>query len=201
MNQNECRLPTEDDAVRQYVAGLLPEAEAEEFEAHLFECDACAEEVQQALEIRAALNEAPAVEGRRPRRPLLRAAAPHAKYSLLAAAAVAAVVAVGLWQVRVAREPFSPPPLRSSSTFEIAASGHLNGSTFSATWKPVPGARSYRVQVFDSVGEPVSWTETSSTRLSASVAPHNEPRFWKVQALDDDRVVIGSSALIKIESR
>ncbi|HEY8134291.1 MAG TPA: zf-HC2 domain-containing protein [Thermoanaerobaculia bacterium] len=186
----ECRQANDDDVLRQYVAGLLPEAAAEEFEEHMFACDACAEEVQRAIELRAALP--PAIR-RSQRRP----------YSLLAAAAAAAVVAVGLWQVRLRQEPIAPPPLRSATAHEIKASGHLVGTTFTASWNAVSDARSYRVQVFDSVGQPVTWTETASTRFSAPIgsASRGEPRYWKVQALDDDHVVIASSELRKIESR
>ncbi len=189
VNQIECRYMTEDDVLRQYVAGLLPEAAAEEFEQHLFECDACAEEVQRAIEIRAVLPAA-----RRDQR---------RSYSLLAVAASAAIIAIGYWQVHTHQEALTPPPLRSVGTRQIVASGRLVGTTFTASWRVVPDARSYRVQVFDSVGEPVTWTETSSTKFSAPIgyAPRSEPRYWKVQALDDDHVIIASSELLKIESR
>jgi hypothetical protein len=196
----ECRQAADDDVLRQYVAGLLPEAAAEEFEQHLFACDRCADEVQQAIELRAVLN-----VGRASARPVGLKPDPHRMrpYSLLAAAAAVAIVALGLWQVRIRQEPLSPPPLRSSSARDIKASGHLAGTTFTASWNAVPDARSYRVQIFDSVGQPVTWTETTSTRFSAAIgsATPGQPRYWKVQALDEDHVVIASSELIKIESR
>jgi len=185
----ECRQTPDDDVLRQYVAGQLPEAAAEEFEQHMFACDRCADEVQQAIELRAAMP--PAIRQQK-----------HRPYSLLAAAAAVAVVALGLWQVRTRQEPLSPPPLRSANAREIKASGHLNGATFTASWSAVPDARSYRVRVFDSVGEPVTWMETTSTRFSGAIGPtpRGQPRYWKVQALDDDHVVIASSELRKIDS-
>jgi hypothetical protein len=106
-----------------------------------------------------------------------------------------------LWQVELHRAPALAPPLRSAASRDISATGRLNGATFTGTWKPVSGAHSYRVQIFNSIGEPVTWTETSSTTFSATIGAsrNGEPRYWKVQALDEDRVVIASSALIKID--
>ncbi|MFW6202615.1 MAG: zf-HC2 domain-containing protein, partial [Gemmatimonadota bacterium] len=49
-----------DDVVEDYVAGRLSEAEAEAFEAHYFECDACWGRVRGALELYAAFSERPA---------------------------------------------------------------------------------------------------------------------------------------------
>ena len=189
VNQMECRLAADDEVLRDYVAGRLSPEVAEEFEQHLFECDECADEVQQAIEIRAAS-----------RTPARRVASGGWRVGLAIAAAIGAV-ALGLWQVELRRQPLGPPPLRGSSGREITASGKLNGATFTAVWKPVANARSYRVQIFNSVGEPVTWTETSSTTFSATIgaARKGEPRYWKVQALDDDRVVIASSALMKID--
>src|SRR6266849_4827046 len=96
----------------------------------------------------------------------------------------------------------TPPPLRGISGREIMASGRLVDGVFTASWKPVRGARSYRVQIFDSIGEPVTWTETSKTTVSATIgsAPPGQTRYWKVQALDDDHIVIASSELLKIQT-
>ena len=187
VDQIECRYSDDDDVLRQYVTGRLPEAAAEEFEQHLFECDRCAEEVESAMELRAVM--------RKPQSRRL--------YVPLAAAAIVAAVALSLWQARPRETPLAPPPLRGSTSREMTASGSLVKGTFTASWKPVRDARSYRVQVFDSIGEPVTWTETSKTTFSASIGsdPKGEPRYWKVQALDDDRVVIASSELLKIETR
>lgn len=192
MNQIECRHEADDEVLRQYVAGVLPESAAEAFEEHMFKCDRCAEEVQRAIELRAALATTHA--GRASARRV-------GLYQLLAVAAVAAFLVVGLWQLQSRQQSLAPPPLRSAGAREIIATGHVVGTTFNATWNPVPDARSYRVQIFNSVGEPVTWTETSDTRFSAplAAAPRGEPRYWKVQALDDDHVVIASSQLLKIQ--
>jgi hypothetical protein len=121
----------------------------------------------------------------------------------LAIAATIGAVALGLWQVELRRQPLARPPLRGAASRDISATGRLNGAVFTGTWKAVAGARSYRVQVFNSVGEPVTWTETSSTTFTANIgaARKGEPRYWKVQALDDDRVVIASSPLMKIDQQ
>ncbi|MDQ6800321.1 MAG: zf-HC2 domain-containing protein [Acidobacteriota bacterium] len=187
VDQTDCRYFDDDDIVPQYIAGKLSDAAAAEFEEHLFECDRCAEEVERAMELRAVMP--------KPRQRRI--------YVPLAAAAVVAAVALSLWQARPRENPLGPPPLRGTAAREITASGTLAKGVFTASWKPVRDARSYRVQVFDSIGEPVTWTETSKTTFSASIgsAPRGEPRYWKVQALDDDRVVIASSELLKIQTR
>ncbi|HYS53342.1 MAG TPA: zf-HC2 domain-containing protein [Thermoanaerobaculia bacterium] len=185
VDQN-CRYSDEDDVLRAYVAGRLSESAAEEFEQHLFECDRCAQEVERAVELRS-------VMGRREKQsPLLP----------LAAAAIVAAVAISLWQARPREASLTPPPLRGISGREIMASGRLVDGVFTASWKPVRGARSYRVQIFDSIGEPVTWTETSKTTVSATIgsAPPGQTRYWKVQALDDDHIVIASSELLKIQT-
>jgi putative zinc finger protein len=185
MDQIECR--QSDDVLRQYVAGRLSEADAEAFEEHMFECDRCAEEVERAMELRAVMA--------KPRQ--------RRVYVPLAAAAIVAAVALSLWQARPRENPLANPPLRGTTPREIVATGNFAQGILTASWKPVRDARSYRVQVFDSIGEPVTWTETSMTTFSAPIgpAPPGELRYWKVQALDDDRVVIASSELLKIRSQ
>jgi hypothetical protein len=86
---------------------------------------------------------------------------------------------------------------------DIAASGRVVTGTLTLTWTPVAGARSYRVQVLDAVGEPVNSTETAATTFSVALppTPPGEALYWKVQALDDDHVVIANSQLQKIEPR
>ncbi len=187
VDQIECRYSEDDDVLRQYVAGKLSEAAAEEFEEHMFECDRCAEEVERAMELRAVM--------RKPQQRRI--------FVPLAAAAIVAAVALSLWQARPRENPLAPPPLRGTTSREIVASGSVVKGIFTASWKPVRDARSYRVQVFDSIGEPVTWTETSKTTFSAPIgsAPRGETSYWKVQALDDDRVVIASSELLKIQTR
>jgi len=120
----------------------------------------------------------------------------------LAIAATVAAVALGLWQMQLREPNLAPPPLRGSSR-EISAAGRMTGTTFNASWNAVKDARSYRVQIFNAIGEPVTWTETSATRFSANLGPprNGEQRYWKVQALDDDHVVIASSPLMKIASQ
>jgi hypothetical protein len=186
VDQMECRYSEDDDVLRQYVVGRLSEAAADEFEQHMLECDRCAEEVERAMELRAVMR-------KRQRR----------AYVPLATAAIVAAVVLSLWQARPRENPLAPPPLRGTTSREIVASGSVVKGIFNASWKPVRDARSYRVQVFDSIGEPVTWTETSKTTFSAPIgsAPRGEASYWKVQALDDDRVVIASSELLKIQTR
>src|SRR2546430_7058791 len=121
VNQTECPSSADDDLARLYVADRLSEEAAEQFEQHLFECDACAAEVERAMEIRAALK-------------TRRAAGGGWRVGLAIAATVAAV-ALGLWQMQL-REPNLAPPLRGSSR-EISAAGRMTGTTFNASWNAV----------------------------------------------------------------
>ncbi len=192
VDKTECRYETEDDVLRQYVAGKLSESDVEHFEEHLFHCDRCREEVDRAIEVRAALSGEPASQ--RGTRFNVR------QYSVLAIAAALAIVVVGLWQVRP-RQEIPSALLRDGAARAIAATGRLAGGTFTVTWKPVAGAHSYRVQMFNTLGEPVTWTETSSTTFSVPFLrpADGSAMYWKVQALDEDRVVIATSELRKIE--
>jgi DNA-binding beta-propeller fold protein YncE len=187
VSQTECPRSVDDDLARLYVAGRLSEEAAEEFEQHFFECDACAAEVERAMEIRAALK--------------TRRVAGGGWRVGLAIAATLAAVALGLWQMQLREANLAPPPLRGASR-DITATGRMAGATFHASWNAIRDARSYRVQVYNAIGEPVTWTETSATRFSANLGvPRNgEQRYWKVQALDEDHVVIASSPLMKIAS-
>jgi CHAT domain-containing protein len=72
----DCHYVEENDLVSRYIAGKLPEEEAEAFEAHYFGCERCWSEVRAATEVRAAMEKpagAPVVplaerrEGRRRR--------------------------------------------------------------------------------------------------------------------------------------
>ncbi|HUJ15543.1 MAG TPA: zf-HC2 domain-containing protein [Thermoanaerobaculia bacterium] len=187
----ECRRPADDDVAGEYVAGRLSPRAAEEFEQHMFECDACADEVARAIETRAAF------------RPPTRRVAGGGWRVGVAIAATLGAVALGLWQLQIHEASLAPPPLRSASAREIRAAGQMSGGTFTASWNAVRGARSYRVQIFNSIGEPLARSETSGTTFRASIgaAKAGEPRYWKVQALDDDRVVVASSPLIKIDTQ
>lgn len=193
VDEPNCPYAGDDDVLRQYVAGKLPEVAAEDFEEHVFRCDRCRDEVDRAIELRAAWSNEAAAGGAR--RWDLR------HYSILAVAASACIVVLGLWQLRE-RQELQPPPLRSAIAHDIAASGHLTAGTFTLSWSPVAGAHSYRVQILNSIGEPVTSTETTATTFSVALPPvtRGESLYWKIQALDDDRVVIASSTLHKIGS-
>lgn len=187
-----CLYAADDDVLRQYVTGKLPNDDAEEFEEHLFACERCREEVETAIELRAALAREQEIRRESP--------ASVSRYAILALAAAAAIAVVGLWRMQD-RGPLQPAPLRSSVSREIAASGRLVAGTLTLSWRAVDAASSYRVQVLNAVGEPVNSTETAATNFSVALppTPPGEALYWKVQALDDDHVVIASSQLRKIE--
>ena len=71
----DCPGTGERDVAVLYLAGKLPEDEAEAFEAHYFECERCWEEVQRGSELRAALGK-PAVARSPAREPVCLGLAP-----------------------------------------------------------------------------------------------------------------------------
>src|SRR6476659_10109169 len=105
-DQPNCLYTDDSDIEQRYLAGKLSETDAEEFERHYFECDACWNRVQRGAEIKAALHasERP-VQTSEPVRPIEREPLklPPRRRSLgswaayLATAAVV-VIGVGLWR-------------------------------------------------------------------------------------------------------
>jgi CHAT domain-containing protein len=95
----------ENDLVGRYVAGKLPEEEAEAFEAHYFGCERCWSEVRAATEVRAAMERpagapvVPLAERREGRRPS--AVFSGRALALAATLLIAAVAGVFVWRTRV----------------------------------------------------------------------------------------------------
>jgi anti-sigma factor RsiW len=186
----ECLYADDDDLLRKYVAGKVTESEAETFEGHLFECDRCRTELEQTLAIRAAMqkpSQASLLQWRFP--------------SVISVAAAAAVIVlvVGLWQWR-SRSETVMQSVRGAERGELAATAHLTRGVLNVTWKATPSAREYAVQLFTGAGTPLQSVRTSDTKASLPLGsvPSGTPLYWRVQAIDENGVVISSSQLQRI---
>lgn len=186
----ECLYDDDDDLLRKYAAGKVTESEAETFEAHLFGCDRCRTELEQAMAIRAAMQEPS-------RGSLLRWRFPSV-ISVAAAAAVIVLV-VGLWQWRSHDETVMQP-VRGAERGELAATAQLTRGVLNVTWKAIPSAREYAVQLFTGAGTPLQSVRTSDSKASLPLGsvPSGAPLYWRVQAMDENGVVISSSQLQRI---
>jgi hypothetical protein len=74
-----------------------------------------------------------------------------------------------------------------------------NGA-LTATWQPNLSARQYVVQLFTADGTPLQSVHTSESRATLPLGsiPRGKTIYWKVQALDENGTVIGSSELQRI---
>jgi hypothetical protein len=186
----ECLYADDDDLLRHYAAGKVTESEAERFEEHLFGCDRCRTELEQAMGIRAAAEEPS-------RASLLQWRFPSV--SFVAAAAAVIVVVFGLWQLR-SRDHAVLQPVRGTQRGELAATARVTGGTLSVTWRPTPAAHEYAVQLFTVDGTPLQSVRTSESRASLPLGslPSGARLYWRVQAIDENGVVISSSQLQRI---
>jgi hypothetical protein len=184
----DCPSARERDLAVLYLAGKLPEGETQAWERHYFGCENCWQDVQRGSELRAAFGKAPVL-------PRIRAVPFSRAWLALAAAAVLAIVGVGVWQLnrRTAEEP---TVLRSAGAaiarLEVSARA---GGRIDLSWAPQPQAATYEVQVFSSDSTRVWKTDTSEPRVSivpgVVVAPGQTYQI-RIEALDSLGQVIAS---------
>lgn len=163
--------------IQEYLAGRLDPAEAERFEERMFMDDALAAEVQRALEIRAATL--PASVQRRTARP------PRRAWFALAAAAGAAVVAVGIVYLQ---QPPSPAVFRGVEQ-RMGLEVEVDGGVLRARWQPIADAAGYELQVLASDGRVLRSLEADGTAaaldLGLAADSADAPAFIEVSALDE----------------
>jgi hypothetical protein len=214
-DQPNCAYTDDADIEQRYLAGKLSEADAEEFERHYFDCDACWNRVQRGAEIRAALQ--PAAESAQPvkretlRQPPVRRRSFGSWVTPLAAAAVV-LVGVGLWRNRSngPTESQSAPnaptvePTRGAST-SLLVSSHATSDGLVAAWTKAANAQTYRVRLLAADGSLLFERETADTSVvlpsdSARVSASSGSRFWQIQALDELRKIVATSQLTPVKS-
>jgi TolA-binding protein len=135
MDLPDCSLADREHRIVSYLAGTLPADEAEAFEAHYFGCDQCWRELQQGLEIRAAMSSKtdssapviPFVAAPAARRPLWR------WVPIAAAAGLVLVAGLTMWfrgrsvtpapETTLATAPAPPTPAPQSAPSPVPATG------------------------------------------------------------------------------
>jgi hypothetical protein len=169
---------TDERRIQAYLARELSEAEAERFEEELLADDALADEVQRALEIRAALGSTAATQiALRARR------SPRLLYALAAAAGIAFIAVAVPWLQRPADPMFRGVEQRMGLQIEV------DGGELRAQWAPVAGATGYELRVLARDGRVLESIEVETAEAAVDVGGQRgsdlEPAFAEVVALDD----------------
>lgn len=182
----------DEDVPRRYALGALSDAEAESFEQHMFACENCWAEVEQAIELRAALRDRPASRSRA--RPPV--------WSWMAAAAVLVVALVGVWGLRpgVDVPERDGPRVYRGAEGVLAIEARVEGRRLALSWTAVPGAASYVVEVFAG-GSLVLEKEAAVPELTLDLPAGELVPAVRVRALDDLRQEIVSSQFIELDGR
>lgn len=196
MREIDCTRADETDLVALYLAGKLPENEAEAFETHYLGCERCAAALREGGEIRAALG-----------KPVLVSAPASAEapgrgqnvWTFLAAAAAVAAFFYGLGHV--AQRPqlvTDSAAFRSGSVDSLALTVTAGPAGVVLEWPAHPEAQRYRIEVVRSDGLPVLESETGDRRVELAVVdlpprPEGVHLIATIEALDDTRQVVAKS--------
>lgn len=171
-----------DDLIRQYVAGILAQDDAERFEEHYFACDDCWREVESASEIRTAL--APS----RTARP-----APSWRWASLAAAAAIGFALLGVWQWQASRP--EAPIYRDTTGGGFSTQASRSGDSVVLSWGVPADARRYQVQLLKLDGELVASLVTAAPTVSLQSSEIGPARQYRVLAMDELGATVADSGL------
>jgi hypothetical protein len=195
----DCDWVERNDGVSRYVGGRLGDSEVEGFETHCLSCERCWPELRAAVELR----DAAGVEF--VARPVVRPRLEKNLWTLLAAAAAVAVMAIGLRDLtRRAEEIPRETVYRSIAGRALALVVQSNGSgDVELSWTPVPDAEKYALEIVASDGTTVLERETStpSIRLDGASIPEAAPSityFATVEARDSMQQVLARSERTKV---
>ncbi len=171
-----------------YGAGTLSDDEAERFEEHYFSCERCWKRLERVLELRGALAGGAVRPATRPR--LSRALWPG-----LAAAAVLAAVAIGLWGLM----PNRPGTVRGDGDIIAPVVTRVDEGV-EASWDAVEGTDVYLIEIFAADGELVLSREVREPRVAIARAELDPTgtMYFKVQALGGLRQPLAVSGLVEI---
>jgi len=180
-----------------YLAGELSTHDAEAFEQHYLGCDRCWSDVRTASELRAALGKPAVVPAQEQAR--------SSTWSLLAAAAVVAFAAVGVWQI-TRQSPTSTPSrvLRGGAMDQLSVTAApLPGGKLELRWSAHDEAQMYRVEVLRSDGLPAWKRATRQTRMildskSLPPIPPGMSLLTRVDVLDAMGQVVARSAMTQL---
>jgi hypothetical protein len=165
--------------IQDYLAGRLSEAEAEEFEARCLADDTLGEELERALEIRAAMK-------RSDSKPRARSGRWGTLLPLAVAAGAAMLVAGFYWL----QTPQQSTPLFRGAQQALTLEVDVSGNQISARWPAVPGAAGYELRLFERDGRLIRSMEVDGTASvidlsnAGSIDPGRKPSSVDVTALD-----------------
>lgn len=187
-----CEYADRDDVEVRYLAGRLPEEQADAFEAHYFACEACWTSVRRAREVRAAFAAAPGERTSVPVAPAPAATQPRRWW--LAAAAALAVVALGTWQLASDGDAPSEAVLRGPAD-AWQPSARVSDGALLLAWPRLPAADVYHVRLFTADGALLRERTTADSSLALPLTglpsvESGETVYWDVRALDRLREVV-----------
>ena len=196
----DCAYVEQHDLAALYLAGALPQSEAEAFEAHYFGCERCFGEVRSGGEIRFALGH-PAIAraSEKAKSPLIWSGD---VWSLVAAAAAVAVIVLGIRQL--AERPEIIPEshvVRGErvESLDLTVKPGPSGQVI-LEWSARPDILNYRLEVFRSDGLAVLKREVSGRRVELDIGattprPPGIDFLVKVEGLDAANQVVAESEL------
>ena len=182
--------------IERYVAGRLSEPDANALESHYLTCSRCQAEIRLALAIRDALAEAREAPWTEPRltpkganlerRRVPRWIATRRTAAVLAAAAaIAGLLLVQPWELRVHRVSDHREEADSGAAPTLLEPVGETRAVAEFRWTSVADADLYRVTVYSAAGQVLVEVETAGTHLVAPATTDLEPGgryLWKVAA-------------------
>jgi hypothetical protein len=186
------------ELIERYAAGTLGGEDAEALEAHAFECEACWQQINRAVEIRASMLADGAAQGTVV--PAPRPGAAKWRPFVPMALAATALLGIGLAIVLQQRQTAAPPPVMrggSADAAEPIATRQADGS-IAVEWPPHPAASEYIVTL--QVGNvTILRTETSDLRyvLPREQLTAGSPAVVNIEAVSPEGAILwtGSVAL------
>ncbi len=163
----------------RYLAGRLPPADAEAYEAHYFGCDRHWNALRRATEARAAF------------------ATPRARRARWALPLAAVLTAVAVWRLVDAFPAAEPVALRGAAD-SLTVAVTAGPDSLRASWPRRADADAYRVRGFAADGALLWALETPDTSVAAA---RGGAARLDVAAFDRARSVIAQSPLVRLNSR
>ena len=198
---SDCPHVDRETVAADYLARRLSEAQAEEFEAHYFACDACFEQVDLAASLHGAMRD-PA-QPRAASRPA--PARPRVWAWYAAAAAIVCVTVSGVWLLRPPGKAAGEPQVMRGDRdgFEVRATS--TGSDLVLEWPAVPGAEHYEVRISSVEGETLWERRTAETRSALALdelPPGADARelYARVEALDGLLQPVARSKIVAVRA-
>ncbi len=192
-----CEQVRDRELIQGYAAGRLAESDAEGLEAHAMECAECWAEIQQAVELRAALVEARVVPATQ-----APAATTRGRWPLALAAAAAVILAIGgtaVWYLSGARGEVAPILRGPSDELGVVMSWQSNGA-LRISWTPVLDAATYRIKVSSPAGAVVERQVGTPTITLAPLEAPARPATVTVEAENSAGEVV-SRATVAVPQR